>query len=123
MEGVVTASQAYDHLYGQKYGFPESWWATFIWNWHIPQRIRCLLWLLINDKILTWDNLCKRGWVGPGFYPLCKVELESIHHLFVTCSFTRQKWVIFFKHPTTSILPAFACKKFASLVQLFMRNF
>jgi hypothetical protein len=39
---------------------------------------------VIEDKIITWKNLQKRGWVGPGFYHLCKGNQETGNHLFFT---------------------------------------
>jgi hypothetical protein len=47
---------------------------------------------VIEDKILTWKNLQKRGWLGPGIYHLCKGKRESGKHLFVYCPFTISVW-------------------------------
>jgi hypothetical protein len=45
-----------------------------------------------ENKILTWKNLQKRGWVGPGICHLCKGKRESGKHLFVNCPFTISVW-------------------------------
>jgi hypothetical protein len=42
--------------------------------------------------ILTWDNLVKRGFVGPDRCVLYGEEAESIDHLMVNCSFTKEVW-------------------------------
>ena len=45
-------------------------------------------WLLINGRILTWEQLESRGFHGPSRYVLCKRSVEDIQHLFLTCPFT-----------------------------------
>jgi hypothetical protein len=30
-----------------------------------PYQIKILLWMAMDNKILTWDNGWKRGWCGP----------------------------------------------------------
>jgi len=41
----------------------------------------------------TWDILLKRCFNGPGWCMLCKMEGESITHLFLDCSYTRTTWL------------------------------
>jgi hypothetical protein len=48
--------------------------------------------LLVEDKLLTWNNPQKRGWVGLGLCHLCKGNGESGTHIFVFCPFTRTVW-------------------------------
>ena len=47
-----------------------------------------------NKKIYTWDNLCKRGWLGPNRCTLYKSDVESIDHMFVDFSFTQEVLLI-----------------------------
>ena len=44
------------------------------------------------NKINTWDNICKQGWIGPGFFHLCRSEGEMVNHLFMDCEFTQSVW-------------------------------
>ena len=37
------------------------------------------------NKLLTWDNLEKRGWTRPGIYALCSKDEDSVQHLFFHC--------------------------------------
>jgi hypothetical protein len=53
-------------------------WQRRIWNWDCPQKIKLFSWLLIEDKLLTWNNLNKRGWQGPGLCLLCRGNEESV---------------------------------------------
>jgi hypothetical protein len=63
-----------------------------VWKWQIPLRIKLFSWLLFENKILTWDNLSKRGFCGPSRCVLCGEEEESINHLMVYCSFSKDVW-------------------------------
>ena len=38
-----------------------------------------------DNRILTWDNLQRRGFTGPGICPLCWSNEESVEHLFSFC--------------------------------------
>ena len=46
----------------------------------------------MENKILTWKNLRKRGQVGPGFFPLCRKEEELVEHLFLECDYNKVVW-------------------------------
>lgn len=59
---------------------------------YLPLKIKCFAWISLEDKILTWDNLLKKGFVGPSFCVLCKEGSESIHHLFVDCKIAKEVW-------------------------------
>ena len=59
-----------------------------IWKCNIPLKLICFIWLCLENRINTWDNLIKRGWVGPNRCCLCRNEEESVNHLFSAFSFT-----------------------------------
>ena len=42
--------------------------------------------MALANKILTWDNLQKRGWIGPGCCALCGNGEDSVQHLFTSCA-------------------------------------
>jgi hypothetical protein len=46
----------------------------------------------MHKGILTWDNLTKRGFVGPSVFPLCWKDSESQIHLLNLCPFSTQIW-------------------------------
>lgn len=50
-----------------------------IWKLPIPPKIRVFLWLLVKNRILTKNNLIKRGWVGQLSCFFCPVP-ESVDH-------------------------------------------
>ena len=59
---------------------------AFLWSCIIPMKIRCFIWMALANKILTWENLQKRGWIEPGICALCGLGEDSVHHLFSSCS-------------------------------------
>ena len=65
--------------------------ALLWWTVPIPLKIRIFMWLTHKNKILTTDNLHKKGWTGPTKCQFCPQD-ESIQHLFVTCTFTKKIW-------------------------------
>jgi hypothetical protein len=69
-----------------------KFWYSEIWKWQIPLKVKLFVWLLLEQKILTWDNLLKRGFQGPSICVLCKESEESLLHLFGDCSFIKIIW-------------------------------
>jgi hypothetical protein len=55
-----------------------------------PLKVKILMWLSVENKVLTWDNGMKRGWIGPSRCTMCKVDEETTHRLFVSCFFTQK---------------------------------
>lgn len=60
----------------------------------LPAKIKIFLWLLLWKRILTKDNLKKRGWLGDHSCMFCAGD-ESIDHLFFGCSLARFVWGVF----------------------------
>lgn len=52
------------------------------------------LWLVSKDKNLTWSNLQKRGWQGPGMCFLYGKEEEDNLHMFYFCPFALETLAI-----------------------------
>lgn len=61
-----------------------------VWNFNIPLKLKCFTWLSYNKKLNTWDNLHKRGWIGPDRCSICKLDAETSDHLFVDCFFLHE---------------------------------
>ena len=60
--GAVTSHLAYLHLLSRDDHGIGTWWAYQIWRWSLPLKIKCFYWLLLHHRVLTWENLCRRGW-------------------------------------------------------------
>jgi hypothetical protein len=64
-----------------------------IWKAKIPAKIKIFLWLLMNNAILTRDNILKRkGKVSPTCH-FCNLD-ETISHLFFQCTTAKVVWTI-----------------------------
>jgi hypothetical protein len=70
---------------------PRKAWNK-IWSLKHWPKISLFLWLVTHASILTWDNLTKRGFVGPSICMLCWEEAETMNHLLNTCPYTTQVW-------------------------------
>ena len=55
-------------------------------------KIDILCWTLVHGKILTSENLEKRGIEGPFRCPLCCDNKETILHLFFECNYAKIVW-------------------------------
>jgi len=71
--------------------FPLNFYEK-LWKYPGPIKSKIVLWLALNNKLLTWDNGLKRGWNGPNRCALCKEDAESVFHLFIFCSYAVQVW-------------------------------
>jgi len=41
---------------------PVGGWHEHIWKWDLIPKINLFLWLSLENRILTWDNLQRKGW-------------------------------------------------------------
>ena len=49
-------------------------------------------WLVLHNRILTWENLRKRGFIGPSRCHLYQVKEETTNHLLNECNYTTEMW-------------------------------
>jgi hypothetical protein len=70
-QATLTAKNVYNAL-ASKLWIPNiCGWQRTLWDWDLAPKIKLFTWLLLEDKILTWDNLQRRGWSGPSICYLC----------------------------------------------------
>jgi hypothetical protein len=55
-------------------------------------KIKMFKWLVLHNQILTWENLKKRGFIGPSRCHICQVKEETTNHLLDECSYTAKIW-------------------------------
>jgi zinc-binding in reverse transcriptase len=75
------------------------WWLMFRditnntadlwWDLSIPLKIKAFMWSIMHNKILTRDNLSRKGWLDDTTCTMCS-EQELISHLFFTCHIAKQ---------------------------------
>ena len=73
-------------------GFP---WKA-IWKPKAPSRVAFFLWTATLGKILTADTLRKRNIILVSWCCMCKVDGETIDHLFLHCSLAYDLWSFVF---------------------------
>lgn len=73
------------------YGGMKDKVYTTLWKTKIPLKIKIFMWLVKEGKILTKDNLAKKGWSGNMTCQFCNL-VETIDHLFVTCPVISAIW-------------------------------
>jgi zinc-binding in reverse transcriptase len=61
-----------------------------LWEIKIPLRVQVFLWLMLRNRLLTIDNMIKRGWVIVSICYLCWQQLETTHHIFHECSYVKR---------------------------------
>ncbi|CAN1759570.1 hypothetical protein LINPERHAP1_LOCUS7188, partial [Linum perenne] len=86
--------------------------ANLIWQPSTPSKIACFLWRVFLRKIATQDNLQKRGFSLPNRCVLCDSNNESIDHIFLSCIFSADIWLmlssrLFIHGPLPSSIEAF----------------
>jgi len=65
---------------------------SLIWRARTENKCKFFAWVLIRNKLLTTDNLARRGWPHQPSYALCNGPLESGLHLCLTCPFAQEVW-------------------------------
>jgi hypothetical protein len=85
--GQISVKNVFVAMEKKKWNFVIGGWRKALWSWACPLKIKLFTWLIAENKILTWDILQRRGFLGPSYCQLCKKSMETTYHLFVECSF------------------------------------
>uniref|UniRef100_A0A2N9I911 Protein kinase domain-containing protein n=1 Tax=Fagus sylvatica TaxID=28930 RepID=A0A2N9I911_FAGSY len=70
---------------------PDPIWKK-LWKCRMHERLRTLVWRIGSGVLPTNLNFFTRMAKGDPCCPLCKVEVESVAHLFFKCSETKMFW-------------------------------
>jgi len=89
--GKFTVKEGYKTLQAPSATGKWNLFAT-VWKSECLPKIKHFNWTLLKGKILTAENLRKRGISGPSIYCFCRAEEESSHHLFFVCPLTQSCW-------------------------------
>lgn len=66
--------------------------SNIIWKVGTTPRISFFAWEAAKGRILTTDNLMRRGIITVSRCFLCKNSLDSCNHLLLECSITHKLW-------------------------------
>eukprot|EP00253_Pinus_taeda_P020137 PITA_20137 len=73
---------------------PDRIWQN-LWKHQGWMKIKLFMWLVLPRKSMTWDNIRKRGILGPSRCQLCEAQEETMEHLLNNCIFTSRLWDTF----------------------------
>jgi hypothetical protein len=85
-DGQYTAKSAYRK---QFMGHRKKLDLKPIWKAQVEPKCRIFAWILLHHKILTANNLAKRGWPHDPICQLCNSAPETPTHLCLNCPFSR----------------------------------
>jgi hypothetical protein len=70
---------------------PPAFWKL-VWDKLALPKVNFFFWMLVQNKLLTGDNLEKRKIAGPHRCALCRSNSETTQHLFLECNFAKEVW-------------------------------
>ncbi|RVW20076.1 hypothetical protein CK203_114273 [Vitis vinifera] len=80
--------------------------SNIIWSPYVPTKVSFFDWKAYWEKVLTQDQLKRRGWILANKCCLCCVEEETINHILVHCSKAKILWdLVFFFFGVNWVLP------------------
>jgi hypothetical protein len=88
---MVDAKSFYHAIDGFR-SVPFPWKA--IWRVKAPRRVSFFVWSAAWGKILTCDNLMRRGYSMAGWCCMCRMAGETGSHLMIHCSLAGELWNI-----------------------------
>eukprot|EP00253_Pinus_taeda_P030665 PITA_30665 len=88
-----TIKSGHQHICNNTYQIPIWNHWRIIWKSEAIPKIKFFTWLLLKGKVLTAENLSKRGINGPSRCPNCCSAEETMYHLFIDCPFAKRCWV------------------------------
>ena len=92
--GVFDTKSFYHVIDGtQDIKFP---WKA-IWRVKAPRRVSFFGWSAAWGKILTCDNLMRRGYTMAGWCCMCQCDEETVDHLLIHCSAIQPLWSFVFR--------------------------
>jgi hypothetical protein len=68
-----------------------------VWKVKAPPRVAFFIWSAAWGKILTCDNLMRRGYTMAGWCCMCQCAEETVDHLLIHCSAIQPRWSFVFR--------------------------
>ncbi|WVZ96688.1 hypothetical protein U9M48_042292 [Paspalum notatum var. saurae] len=79
--------------------------ADLIWKARAKPKCKFFAWILLQNKILTADNLAVRGWPHQQACTLCYGPMETGLHLSLHCPFAQEVWNQVLAQENLTLLP------------------
>eukprot|EP00253_Pinus_taeda_P030148 PITA_30148 len=93
-KGIFNLMEAKGILLGLDSSVLGKTWQH-LWKYQGWMKIKIFMWLVHHKKILTWDNIRKRGVLGPSRCQLCEELEETMEHILNSFSYTTWLWDYF----------------------------
>eukprot|EP00253_Pinus_taeda_P022450 PITA_22450 len=88
----IHVKDVYQDLIGLKQSQLRPSFPHIFWKSSCPTKMVLFTWLSFHNRNLSWENIRKRGWQGPGVFPICSSAKENNFHLFLNCKKSQQLW-------------------------------
>ena len=89
------SSRSYYHALKGVTGMQFPWKS--IWGVKAPKRVSFFVWTAAWGRILTCDNLMRRGYSMAGWYCMCRCSGETGDHLLLHCNIAFELWSFIFQ--------------------------
>ncbi|CAH9100084.1 unnamed protein product [Cuscuta epithymum] len=86
--GEITIKSAYEACFFMQMEDNMNW----IWNISVPEKVRCFLWLIRKNKILTNIERVRRHLSDDHICHICNDEDETVLHMVRDCTFAALCW-------------------------------
>jgi hypothetical protein len=86
----VFASRSFYYALNARMGVSFPWKS--IWMVKAPPRVAFFIWTMTWGRILTCDNLMRRGYTMARWCCMCRCEGEIVDHLLLHCSAAQKLW-------------------------------
>jgi hypothetical protein len=89
--GEFNLKEACNYIMDQDQEDSAQQWGKI---WGNPQwpKIKMFKWIVLHNRILTWENLRSRVFIGPSRCHLCQAKEETTNHLLDECNYTTKIW-------------------------------
>ena len=75
-----------------------------VWSPHYLPKVKKFTWLILDNKVLTGDNMLKHGFNAPFWCCFCKLNFESTDHILIDCEFSKSCGIWCFTVPDSLFL-------------------
>lgn len=98
LDGNISVKDIYAYITKDLRSVTRFSWLSKQCKQAAPLKLKCFLCLVLHNRILTWENLYKRGFQRPGICPMCGNASEETLHLYLSCHFAREIWFSVLHH-------------------------
>ena len=96
LKETMTDGFSVRHMYHKlMHSLPTDFPCRSIWNLIVPPKLGFFAWEASWDKVLTLDQLKRRGIPLVNMCFLCEENEETVDHLFIHCSRAKMLWDLF----------------------------